>query len=226
MRDQHRHGDHNDEACDDKGGRRQIKVVIDRVKYRAPARAMTGTELRLLAEPEIGSDRDLWRDIVDELDDVVENDEVVQLEHGMRFFTVPREINPGTAVVASSAIDVSGVEAMGLAVGIIDHGSLVHVTIDDFPLPTGYSANSCDLLLRLPRAFPDATPDMFWVSPLITFDDGAVIGGTQSTESYDDRVWQRWSRHIGAQWRPGIDDLDTYIGFVRSCLIAELRRRQ
>lgn len=215
----HHHHGHGD-GCDDPG---PLTIVIDRIKYKAPALEMTGTELRNLARPRIGDDRDLWRDIVDALDDVVDDDEVVRLEKGMRFFTVPREINPGQHT-ATGSVELSAIEATGLPVCATVVANMTHVVIEQFPLPTGLSAGHCDLLLRLPSGFPDASPDMFWISPPLAAADGTTIGGTQSIESYNDRQWQRWSRHIGAMWRPGIDDLETYIGFVRSCLSTAARQ--
>ena len=99
-----------------------------------------------------------------------------------------------------------------------EDGAFTHVVVSEFPLPDGLSANATDLLIRLPQGFPDATPDMFWVDPAIQLVSGDSIPGTEVEESYDGRVWQRWSRHIGSGWRAGIDDLDTYIGYIRSCL--------
>ena len=71
------------------------KVFIDKKRYRAPKDKMTGTELRALAEPPIGADRDLWLDVVDALDDLVQDDVEVDLDRCDRFFTVPRLITPG-----------------------------------------------------------------------------------------------------------------------------------
>ena len=75
------------------------------------------------------------------------------------------------------------------------------------------------LLLRLPPGFPDATPDMFWVDPPLHTAEGATIPGTESIEQHAGRSWQRWSRHIQGQWRPGIDNLATYMFYVRRCLL-------
>lgn len=99
-------------------------------------------------------------------------------------------------------------------VEIID--GFVHVVLTDFPAP-GLDPRHVDLLLRLPIGFPDATPDMFWVSPALTA-KGAAIPGTEQTETYLGRSWQRWSRHIGGQWRSGADNLETYLAYVRRAL--------
>ena len=92
----------------------------------------------------------------------------------------------------------------------------VNVVLTDFPIQ-GLDRSEADLLLRLPIGFPDATPDMFWVSPTLTA-KGAAIPGTEVIENHVGRAWQRWSRHIGGQWRPGVDNLETYLAYVRRAL--------
>lgn len=78
-------------------GNRQGKtpIYIDGTKYHPEGDKLTGAQLRLVPLPPVSADRDLWLDIVDELDKLIEDDEVVVLENNMRFFTVPRVINPG-----------------------------------------------------------------------------------------------------------------------------------
>lgn len=73
----------------------KIPIYIDGTKYQAHAKELTGTQIRALAQPPVGEDRDLWLDIVDELDELVGDDEVINMVDKMRFFTVPRVINPG-----------------------------------------------------------------------------------------------------------------------------------
>ena len=75
----------------------KVPILIDGKKVLAPRGALTGAELRALTTPPIGGDRDLWLDREGTLDDLVEDDETVELRPQMRFFTVPRIINPGDA---------------------------------------------------------------------------------------------------------------------------------
>lgn len=70
-------------------------IYIDGTKYHPQGHRLTGAQMRLVPSPPVGDDRDLWLDVIDELDKLVEDDEVVELENNMRFFTVPRVINPG-----------------------------------------------------------------------------------------------------------------------------------
>lgn len=73
----------------------KVPIYIDGAKYHPEGDKLTGAELRMVPSPPVSTDRDLWLDIVDELDRLIEDDQVVDLEPNMRFFTVPRVINPG-----------------------------------------------------------------------------------------------------------------------------------
>jgi hypothetical protein len=72
-----------------------ITIRIDRVEYEVYQRKMTGAELRTLPSPDVAADRDLWRDIPDKRDVKVQDEDIVHLKDGMRFFTAPGRINPG-----------------------------------------------------------------------------------------------------------------------------------
>src|SRR5688572_10052044 len=96
--------------------------------------------------------------------------------------------------------DRQTLEATGLAYAATVEAGFVNLVITDFPTPPGLSTEKVDLLLRLPPGFPDAGPDMFWVSPTLTTSSVTQIPGTETTESHVGRTWQRWSRHIAQQW--------------------------
>ncbi|MBS1895817.1 MAG: multiubiquitin domain-containing protein [Actinobacteria bacterium] len=72
-----------------------ITIRIDRVDYEVFQRKMTGAELRALPSPDVAADRDLWRDVPDKRDIKVQDEDIVRLKDGMRFFTAPGRINPG-----------------------------------------------------------------------------------------------------------------------------------
>lgn len=87
----------------------KVPIFIDGTKYQAHAHELTGTQIRALAQPPVGEDRDLWLDIVDELDELdelINDDQVVELGDKMRFFTVPRVINPGQPAVQAAGATV------------------------------------------------------------------------------------------------------------------------
>jgi hypothetical protein len=72
-----------------------ITIRIDRTDYEVFKRKMTGTELRAVPSPDVPADRDLWRDVPDKRDVKVQDEDIVRLKDGMRFFTAPGRINPG-----------------------------------------------------------------------------------------------------------------------------------
>jgi hypothetical protein len=114
--------------------------------------------------------------------------------------------------------DVIDVEELGLPYTVTAESGFALLQIERFPTDARLSPEEVTLLLRLPPGFPDATPDMFWVDPPLLTAAGAAIPGTQQIEQHAGRAWQRWSRHIQGQWRPGIDNLATYLFYVRRCL--------
>lgn len=94
---------------------------------------------------------------------------------------------------------------------------LVHLGVRNFPFPSPYTPSHSDLLLRLPPNFPSAKPDMFWTFPHVRLGTGAYPqAADQFDVQYQGRQWQRWSRHFAADhWRPGTDNLKTYLGTIR-----------
>lgn len=77
-------------------------IYIDGSKYHVEGDRLTGAQLRAVPTPPVSAERDLWLDIVDELDRIIEDDEVIELKNNMRLFSVPRVINPGCAASQSS----------------------------------------------------------------------------------------------------------------------------
>jgi len=64
-----------------------VTIYINASPYRVPAGAVSEKQLRTLTSPAIPKDHRLYRDIVDNLDDPITEDEIVLIAHGERFFT-------------------------------------------------------------------------------------------------------------------------------------------
>lgn len=72
-----------------------ITITIDRHTWEVYERKMTGSALRTVPTPDVAPDRDLWLDVPDARDRKVQDEDVITLVDGMRFFTAPGRINPG-----------------------------------------------------------------------------------------------------------------------------------
>ncbi|SRR6266851_2111957 len=99
---------------------------------------------------------------------------------------------------------------------ITTDAGMICVVIPGFALPSGFTREGADLLLRLSPGYPDVPPGMWWFQPPVQRTDGQPIAATQSQEVYLGRTWQRWSRHLNpGQWRAGVDSIESYLSLVR-----------
>lgn len=73
-----------------------VKIQIDRGHYDVASESLTGAELRLLPGTPISADRDLFEVRPGAEDRLVSNDTRVEMRSGLRFFTAPGRINPGS----------------------------------------------------------------------------------------------------------------------------------
>ncbi len=85
----------------------QFDIQIDRVHYKVTQHRMTGRQLRDLPTPPIGADFDLFEVVPGGSDLKIADDEVVEIRNGLRFFTVPSQINPGAGGLLQEEIDVA-----------------------------------------------------------------------------------------------------------------------
>lgn len=74
----------------------KFEIKIDREEFTLESPTITGAQLRQLPDPSIGSGRDLFLTVPGpDPDLLITDDEVIQLKHGMHFFTAPVNITPG-----------------------------------------------------------------------------------------------------------------------------------
>lgn len=73
----------------------KYQIQIDRTHYTVHQREMTGAEIRRVPDSPIEHDRDLFQVIAGGADLKIEDDTVVEIRNGVRFFTAPAHINPG-----------------------------------------------------------------------------------------------------------------------------------
>ena len=154
--------------------------------------------------------------------DDVQITECIEVASGTRIKVVP----PGTFGVTTSALVVESelkeLASKGLSPEVHPDGEGKAVVIKDYLLPNGYSQPTTDLLIRLPKEYPHANPDMFWVEESVKLAGGSIPLNADLVESHVGRQWRRFSWHINNRWHPGRDTLSTYLGFVD----ARLARKQ
>lgn len=113
-----------------------------------------------------------------------------------------------------SASDLLYLQEKNYIFNVASTGGMVYLVIQGYELPTPYVPRTTNLLLRLPPNFPIAKPDMFWTFPHVRLANGSYPQtATVFDVQYQGNQWQRWSRHF-ANWRPGIDDLKTFLGTI------------
>jgi len=74
----------------------ETTIHVDRHEFKVEQQALLGTELRHLPTPAIGPDYDLYLEVPGGEDDLIGDDQSVELKNGMHFFSVQRQITPGS----------------------------------------------------------------------------------------------------------------------------------
>lgn len=100
---------------------------------------------------------------------------------------------------------------------VIEDPDFINLVFKAFRLGPGYNVTESDLLVRVPRSYPDAGPDMFWVDPDLKLVSGQVPQSAEGIEAYLGKQWRRfsWHRLGGSPWNPLIDNMHSYIEFIR-----------
>lgn len=75
-------------------------ILIDRTEYHVPSpvrgkNVLTGLKIRDLAAPPVDASRDLYEIVPGGSDLKIDDAAEVEIHDGMRFFSAPRQINPG-----------------------------------------------------------------------------------------------------------------------------------
>lgn len=99
---------------------------------------------------------------------------------------------------------------------VSEDNEFIYLIFKDFPLGNNFNIQTTDLLLKVPKTYPDAGPDMFWVKPNVTFPDGRFPQAADSFENALGSQWQRFSWH--RPWNPTIDNMHGHIEFIKARL--------
>lgn len=105
------------------------------------------------------------------------------------------------------------IQQLELKPEISEEGSAINLVFPNYPIPPGYNCFATDLLIRVPLAYPDAGPDMFWTNPALLLANGSMPQCGELIEIHIGKPWRRFSWH--SSWRPNTDNLHGYLHFVR-----------
>lgn len=191
-----------------------IPINIDHKPRKAPKTPMTGAEIKALAEPPIGADRDLFRVVPGPADDVkVADTDSVDLSPGMHFYSAPTTINPGAMRLPEE--DEAYLEDKGYHWQLLPDGSGGYLVISDYAVaPERYDRGATDLMIRIPDMYNMAGLDMYYVDPPLLLKSGGYPNAAASFETHCGRNWQRFSRHLVSPWRAGIDRLPSFLPLI------------
>lgn len=100
-------------------------------------------------------------------------------------------------------------------IGSTEEGDWINLIFCGFALGEGFSTATADLLIRVPRSYPDAGPDMFWVDSSVVLAGGRTPQSADAIEGpYAGRKWRRFSWHRKG-WNPSVDNISGHLEFVR-----------
>jgi hypothetical protein len=92
--------EHKPDATQDRPHPQVFHIQIDREHYDVASAKMTGAQLRQVPPTPIPPQRDLFEVVPGHPDRKIENDDIVEIRNGLRFFTAPGTINPGRCLMS------------------------------------------------------------------------------------------------------------------------------
>lgn len=105
----------------------------------------------------------------------------------------------------------------GTQVEVTESDGWAVVVFSHYELPAGYNMMTVELLLKIPLSYPNGNPDMFWTEVALLTSDGRVPQRADVIETVAGKERRRFSWHPQA-WNPGVDNISTYLDFVRAGL--------
>ena len=216
--EKHSNGKSSDKPSTPKG---YFKVQIDKDFFETPVSRMTGRELLELADKKPAERYAIYLKVKGSAPERLNLDEKVDLSKpGVeRFVTLPLDQTEGFGKRRDFTLpqdDLEWLNQSAEAFELVEEDGVLRVVIYDFPIPSGYKQCRADVNVRIDSGYPDSEIDMVYVHPALQRSDGKSIGAI-STDQFDGKQWQRWSRHrtVANPWRPGIDNLATHFGLVQ-----------
>lgn len=80
----------------------------------------------------------------------------------------------------------------------------------------GFTPAVTDLMIRIPPQYPMTPLDMWYCAPPIRISvTGQFAQASEVEETHMGRQWQRFSRHLNGNWRPGVDGLRSFFALIQ-----------
>jgi hypothetical protein len=194
-----------------------ITILINQVPHHLDASTITADAIKQLAKAD--NDYEVWK-VIKSPDpegqlpvDDIQVKGTIEVKSGDKFRVVP----PGTfgavaAMPQQLSAEIARLKSAGHEVEVHDHAGLWVLIIRAYPLPYGYNKVTTQLLLKIPRSYPNGKLDMFWTDPDLQLQESTGQAAT-SFETILGRQWLRFSWHP-SKWCPGSDNLFTFLEFV------------
>lgn len=230
----HHHPEHGHQLGGHKGhhehGPHVYKIQIDKAFYELHDPTPTGRELLEKAGKTPPERYAIYEKVKGGPPRRVELNQHVDLRHpGVeRFVTLPLDQTEGLGERRQFMLpeeDRDWLEIYGHRYELVNEDGVLRVVLYGLVTPPGYNHPQVDLNVRIESGYPDTQIDMVYFHPPLARADGKPIKAI-STDSFDGKTWQRWSRHRthANAWRPGVDCLMTHIAQVRHWLESELTK--
>jgi hypothetical protein len=218
-----------EDCCDDiTPPANYYRIKVNDSKYKVDVPHMLGRDILLLSNVDNPSQHSLYQMFKGGETKIVELCEKVDFTApGVeRFTTIPLDMTEGLNARRDfqlSEADGDFLNSMQSTWEAVIEGNIRRIIIHDFPLPSGYTAETTMLNMRLEASYPDTQIDMAYFFPAISRANNKPIKAI-TTDQFDGKQWQRWSRHRTASnpWRPGIDNISTHVAAIKSWFIQEL----
>jgi hypothetical protein len=190
-----------------------IHIFINKRKFELDNPVQTGASLKHLAG--IPPQDVLFLQSPGD-DDVIANDTKITLKNGDHLHSQP----PADYGLKETELGEAGIDCTQAVVHTQPEG-WNFLVISSYKLPEGFEPRVVDLLIKLPPAFPDAQPDMFWIHPAVKTAAGTLPRSTSMEKLFGDD-WQRFSWHLNpGSWQPGVSTLRDFM----RCIAARFLRK-
>lgn len=220
----------SDDKADPRAAQHDYKVQIDKDFVEVPISRPTGRELLEFAGKKPAESYAIYLKVKGGQPQRIGLDDKIDLaQPGVeRFVTLPLDQTEGFGGRRQFALPQEDAEWLHNTWGryeLVAEAGVLRVVLYDFPIPPGYRRGSADVNVRIESGYPDTQIDMVYVHPALRRADGRPIAA-MSTDQFDGKQWQRWSRHRTAEnpWRPGVDNLATHFGLVEHWFFREFTK--